>query len=70
MSRQTRLRVKEAMAERNVSIGELAERTGLHHQTIGRLMCHPERNATIGSLAVIGEALDIPTSQLFEDVEQ
>lgn len=57
--------VRENRMKRNMTQGELAEKSGLSRATINYLERHPEKNASTRTLSKVASALDVPIEALF-----
>lgn len=64
-----RLRVKEVATRKGVSMGKLSRLSDISFNTIKRLWQHPEEGANIVTLYKIARALDVPLSELYEEME-
>ena len=57
------MRIKELLAERGMTMGELAEKAGMHQPEISRILTG---NPTLATIEKIADALGVPTGELFE----
>ncbi|HVB24752.1 MAG TPA: helix-turn-helix transcriptional regulator [Ktedonobacteraceae bacterium] len=63
-----RLRVKEVLAQRHMSMAKLSRRGGLTLRTVRNVCRNPFHAAREITLQKIAKTLDVPVSDLFEDV--
>ena len=68
LSKEVGLRLRLYRKEKKLTQEDLAEKAGLHYSYIGQVE-RGEKNITIGSLERILDALDIPFSDLFNNIE-
>ncbi len=61
--------VRENRMKRNMTQGELAEKSGLSRATINYLERHPEKNASTRTLAKVASALDVSIETLFSAID-
>ena len=63
-----RLRIREVAEARGFTISGLSRRSDVSLRTIRRLWKDPEAIATTDTLGKIATALEVPVSELLEDV--
>jgi len=63
-----RLRVKEIAQSKGFSMGELSRKSNVAYNTIKLIYREPFREVTTTTLNKIAKALDVPTTDLLEDV--
>ena len=63
-----RLRVKELLAERHMSMGKLSRRGWMTQDTVRNVCRNPYHRAKAVTLEKIAKALDVSVNDLFEDV--
>ena len=62
-----RLRVKELLQERNISMGKLSRLSDLSLSTINRVCNDPTYSPTLNTLERIAKALGVHIQDLFEE---
>jgi DNA-binding Xre family transcriptional regulator len=63
-----RLRVKEVAEKQGMSMGKLSRTTGLAYNTIRNIYRYPTREVNTTTLAKIARALNVPATDLIEDI--
>lgn len=63
-----RLRVKEVAEKKGYSMGKLERLANLSHPTIRDIFRNPYKEITTTTLAKLATALDVPVSELYEEV--
>lgn len=67
--RKIRVRVKEIAAAKGMSMTKLHKQSDVAYSVIRTLFRDPYHEVTLTTIARLGQALDVPTSELLEDVE-
>ena len=62
------MRIKQAIKESGISVGELAQKMGVSRQTISRQI--NGANITVSTVQKIADALGLPVGQLFDQKPQ
>jgi transcriptional regulator with XRE-family HTH domain len=65
-----RLRIKEVAQEKNVGMAKLSRISDLSYKTIQAIWHDPYHDASIHTLNKIAKALNIPATELLEDVPE
>jgi DNA-binding Xre family transcriptional regulator len=68
--RRIRLKVKEIAKSKGVSMTRLHTRSEVAYNTIKKVWREEYPEITLTTLARLAEALDVPTRDLIEDVEE
>ena len=68
--RRIRLRVKEVAEAKGLSMTKLHTRSEIAYVTIRNIYRDPYTSITLITLARLGEALGVPSSELIEDIEE
>ncbi len=63
-----RLRVKEVAEQKKMSMARLARRADIDYKTIQRIFRDPYREVATTTLNKIAKALEVPATELIEDV--
>ena len=63
-----RLRVKELAQERGIGMNKLSRLADVHYKTIQTIWRDPYHGVNTKTLERIAKALNVPMSELFEDV--
>ena len=63
-----RLKVKEVAQSKGFSMGELSRKSNVAYNTIKLIYREPLREVTTTTLNKIAKALDVPATDLLEDV--
>ena len=63
-----RLRVKEVAESQGMSMGRLSRTTGLAYNTIRNIYRYPTREVNTTTLTKIARALNVPVTELIEDI--
>jgi len=65
---RTRLRVKEVGESKGYNMSSLSRATNISFNTIKRLWTRPYEGAKIDTLLKIARALDVPVTELIEEI--
>lgn len=63
-----RLRVKEILTQKNISMGRLSRMSDVSFNTIRRICNEPSYSPTLNTLVSIAKALGVTVDDLYEDV--
>ncbi len=63
-----RLRVKEVAERKGMSMGRLSRTTGLAYNTIRNVYRYPTREVTTTTLTKIARALNVPVTELIDEI--
>lgn len=64
-----RLRVKEVLQDKGVSMSKLSRLTDISYNTVQILCRNPSHNVEIQTLGLIAQALKVPLASLFEEID-
>ncbi len=65
-----RLRVKEIAERKGMSMGKLSRLADVSYKTVKRIYDDPLYSPTVATLGRLAKALEVPTSELIEDVAE
>ncbi len=65
-----RLRVKELAKQKGISMGKLSRMADISYRTVQRIYNDPSYSPTLPTLEKIAHVLEVPTSELIEDVAE
>ena len=65
-----RLRVKELAKQKGISMGKLSRMADVSYRTVQRIYNDPSYFPTLPTLEKIAHVLEVPTSELIEDVAE
>lgn len=63
-----RLRVKEVLSEKKMSMNKLSQRSEVSYNIVKEIVRNPFRIVTTETINRLARALDVPTTELLEDV--
>jgi DNA-binding Xre family transcriptional regulator len=63
-----RIRLKEVLREKHISMGKLSRISDVSFNTIRRISNDPTYSPTLNTLERIARALNVPISDLYEEV--
>ncbi len=63
-----RLKIKEVAQQKGLSMAKLARRADMDFKTVQRIFHDPYRDIPLSTLARLAKALNVPSSELIEDV--
>lgn len=63
-----RLRVREILKQRKISMGKLSRMSDVSFTTIRRMSSDPSYNPTLDTLVSIAKALGVKVDDLYEDI--
>ena len=63
-----RLRVKEVLAEKHISMTRASRIADLNYKTVRDMVAHPEREVAYTTLYKLAKALQVEVSTLIEEV--
>jgi transcriptional regulator with XRE-family HTH domain len=63
-----RIRLKEVLKEKNISMSKLSRMSDLSFSTISRIINDKSYSPTINTLERIAKALNVPLSELYEEI--
>ncbi len=63
-----RIRLKEVLEEKHISMSKLSRLSDLSFATISRIINDKNYSPTLNTLERIARALDVPLSELYEEV--
>ena len=63
-----RLRVKEILQQKKMSMGKLSRLSDISFSTITRICNDPSYSPTLNTLEHIAHALNVPVANLFEEI--
>jgi transcriptional regulator with XRE-family HTH domain len=65
-----RLKLRETLKERNISMGKLSRMSDISFMTISRMCNNPTTySPTLDTLQRIAKALNVPMSDLYEEID-
>lgn len=70
MARKIRLKIKEVAKAQGMSMTRLHHRSEVAYTTIRIIFRDPHADITLYTLARLAEALNVPTGELIEDVNE
>ncbi len=65
-----RIRLKEILQEKDISMSKLSRMSDISFSTISRIINDKNYSPTLSTLERIARALDIPISDLYEEIEK
>jgi transcriptional regulator with XRE-family HTH domain len=65
-----RIRLKEILQEKDISMSKLSRMSDISFSTISRIINDKNYSPTLSTLERIARALDIPISDLYEETEK
>ena len=65
-----RIRLKEILQEKDISMSKLSRMSDISFSTISRIINDKNYSPTLSKLERIARALDIPISDLYEEIEK
>lgn len=63
-----RIRLKEVLQERNISMSKLSRMSDISFSTVSRIINDKSYSPTINTLERIAKALNVPLSELYEEI--
>ncbi len=63
-----RIRLKEVLKEKNISMSKLSRMSDISFSTISRIINDKSYSPTINTLERIAKALNVPLSELYEEI--
>lgn len=63
-----RIKLKEVLQEKNISMSKLSRMSDISFSTISRIINDKSYSPTINTLERIAKALNVPLSELYEEI--